>query len=330
MDFLGDFAAVLRVVAFLDEAFAILDERLVKEPRPLIQHLDLFAREVGETPAFVGVLRTGLVVVADGLEKIDDAAQEMRAEDADGAVVEQVYAVIRADLVVAEVRVAVDDAVAIERDVPGTEQGFCDVVAHFHGRIFVEHALQGAAGEPGHGEEAPGGRGHHRLGYGDAVHIAQHDAVEAHLGGLADVVELFTQAFGEFLVDFFVLYRLVHAVIDRQGKAQLTQIGFDDAWHVGILQLAGDVGAIGEAGAVDLAETGGGGGFAAEFGKAALPVRAQFGGHAAADEGDAHRRGVRLQLREFGGVFGRQRVRHGGEELRDFHQRAFEAAEDGF
>ena len=81
---------------------------------------------------------------------------------------------------------------------------------------------------------------------------------------------------------------------------------------------------------MDLAEAGGGRGFLAEFGEFALPVGAQFGAHAAADEIPAHRGGVGLELGEFGRVFRRQRVRYGGEELRDLHERAFEPAQDGF
>ena len=102
------------------------------------------------------------IVVADGFEKIDDAAQEMRAEDADGAEIEQVDAVIGAHLVIAQMWVAVDDTIPVERDVPAMEECAGDVVPGFHWRVFVHHRLQGAAGEPGHGEEAVGGIIHAR------------------------------------------------------------------------------------------------------------------------------------------------------------------------
>jgi hypothetical protein len=61
--------------------------------------------------------------------------------------------------------------------------------------------------------------------------------------------------------------------------------------------------------------------------EARLPGRAELGLHAAAHEGRAHRRRVRLQRRQFLRVFLRQRLRHGGQELRHLHQRALQPAE---
>ncbi len=60
-----------------------------------------------------------------------------------------------------------------------------------------------------------------------------------------------------------------------------------------------------------------------------LPVGAELGRHAPLDEGPAHRRRLALQLHQLGGVFGRQRIRDGGHELRHLHDRAFEPAERG-
>jgi len=62
-----------------------------------------------------------------------------------------------------------------------------------------------------------------------------------------------------------------------------------------------------------------------ELRKLSLPVGPQLGAHAALDEGPAHRRGLALQLGELGCVFGRKRIRDGGEKLRDLHDRPFEA-----
>ena len=90
-------------------------------------------------------------------------------------------------------------------------------------------------------------------------------SVEPHLRGFAFVVEFLAQAFGEFLVDLLVLDGVVHAVIDRHRQPQLAKIGFDRTRHVGILQLAGDVGAVVQARAMHLAEAGGCCGFMAEL-----------------------------------------------------------------
>ena len=63
--------------------------------------------------------------------------------------------------------------------------------------------------------------------------------------------------------------------------------------------------------------------------KRAAQSGAELGHHAPLDEGPAHRRGLALQLGELLGIFGRQHVGNGGEELRHLHQRALEAAERG-
>lgn len=78
---------------------------------------------------------------------------------------------------------------------------------------------------------------------------------------------------------------------------------------------------------MDLAEAGGGGGVLFEAFELGLPVCAEFGFHAAADEGPAHWRGVRLELLERPGIFRREGFGNGGQDLPDFHQGAFEVAQ---
>jgi hypothetical protein len=63
--------------------------------------------------------------------------------------------------------------------------------------------------------------------------------------------------------------------------------------------------------------------------KLRLPVGPEFCAHAPLDEGPAHRWGLALQLGELGRIFGRQRIRNGGDELRHLHDRALEPAERG-
>ena len=64
-----------------------------------------------------------------------------------------------------------------------------------------------------------------------------------------------------------------------------------------------------------------------EVGEPIAPVRPQLRRHPAGHKGWAHRRGVGLQLRQFARVFGRQRLRDGGQHLGDLHHRPLEAAE---
>ena len=85
--------------------------------------------------------------------------------------------------------------------------------------------------------------------------------------------------------------------------------------------------AIERGGAMNLTERSGGGRMMFEFLEACLPVGAEFGAHAALHESPAHRRRLALQLHQFAGIFGRHRVRNGGEQLRHLHDRTLQAAE---
>ena len=58
-----------------------------------------------------------------------------------------------------------------------------------------------------------------------------------------------------------------------------------------------------------------------------FPVGAKFSRHAPPHEGPAHGRGLALELAKLGGIFGRERLGDGGEQLRHLHDRAFKPAE---
>src|SRR5712691_11566645 len=64
-----------------------------------------------------------------------------------------------------------------------------------------------------------------------------------------------------------------------------------------------------------------------ELRKSLRPVGAKFRHYAPLDKSPAHRRRLALQSREFGGIFGRERIRYSGHELGHLHDRAFEPAE---
>ena len=137
-----------------------------------------------------------------------------------------------------------DHAVAVERHIPGAEQRLGDAVAFLLRRILGQTLHQRPAVEPGHRQQAPRAVARDRHRHMHRRIVRQHQVVKAHLRRLALVIEFLAQAFGQFLVDLLVLDGVVHAVIDRHRQTQLAKIGFDRARHVGILQLAGDVGAV--------------------------------------------------------------------------------------
>ena len=114
--------------------------------------------------------------------------------------------------------------------------------------------------------------------------------------GLAAIIELLADALADLLADFAGVDRGIEAAADGKQPLQLLQIGFDRRLHVGILQLAGQFGAVERAGAMHLAEGSGRGGMMLEACELALPIRPKLGNHAPLDKGPAHRRRFALQL----------------------------------
>jgi len=78
----------------------------------------------------------GLVTGAEAAIEIHHAGHKARREDADAAVIQQIDALRRAGLihehgVIAQMRIAMDDAIAAERQPPGGEHGLRQPVAFF-------------------------------------------------------------------------------------------------------------------------------------------------------------------------------------------------------
>ena len=59
-----------------DGADAVVDQRPVDEARPNVERVDGGARQIDETPAFVGVDDTALVALGQAAIEVDDAADE--------------------------------------------------------------------------------------------------------------------------------------------------------------------------------------------------------------------------------------------------------------
>jgi hypothetical protein len=105
------------------------------------------------------------------------------------------------------------------------------------------------------------------------------------------------------------------------------QIGFDRGLHVGVLQLASEIGVVQRASAMHLSERRCCRRLMLEIFELALPVGAEFGLHAALDERPAHRWRLALQFGKLLDVLRRKRFGDGGEKLRHLHDRALEPAE---
>ena len=116
--------------------------------------------------------------------------------------------------------------------------------------------------------------------------------------GLALVIELLAQPVGDFGMDLGGRDRPVITLVKAHCELQLTQVGLHSGSHVGVLQFAGERGAVERPlkshCAMHLAQGGGARGGVVEALEATLPVRPQFAHHAAAHKGPAHRRRVGL------------------------------------
>jgi hypothetical protein len=76
--------------------------------------------------------------------------------------------------------------------------------------------------------------------------LREHQPVEPHLCRLSLIIELLPEAFGKFLINFVLVNRVVHSMINSHRKTQLPQIRFNRTGHVRILQLARDFAPIGQ------------------------------------------------------------------------------------
>src|SRR5712691_3328883 len=251
-------AVFRRLDAVGEAAHAVVEQRPVDEPRPDVEHVDQFPVEPLEAPGLVGVHDEVVVAFQQPVVEVDDAADECRRKDADAAVIEEIDprrpAVGLEHRVVAEMRITVDHAETAERPPPRREHRGADAVAG--GEIVVRVLEQPAAVEPVEGDE-PAGRelGPHPR-HPDLLDACEHRAVERDVLGLAAVIELLADAGADLLGHLGGVDHRIHAAVDGEHQLQLVEIGLDRRLHVGILQLAGELGAAMGAGAVHLAERG--------------------------------------------------------------------------
>ncbi len=191
MHFVRHGRAVEAAFAFLDFLHLVLQQRRIDEFRPDIEDIHQFVRDIRETPCLVGVRGAVSVAVAERVIQVDDAADEGGIEHPHATEIHEVHAMIRADAVIAEMRIPVNDGVFVERHVPGAEHVARHCVAGLDRRVREAH--QGRAVEPVHRQEPPGGKTRHPLRHMDAVFAGKHRAVERHVAAFEIVVQFLAQ-----------------------------------------------------------------------------------------------------------------------------------------
>src|SRR5271166_1837328 len=142
--------------AVCDSAHPVVEQRPVDETGPDIQNFGKLLGQTMETPALVGVECAGEVFVKEALIKIDHAGDESRLENADAAVIQQIYArrlaLVFENRIVAKMGIAMDHAELAERDPPGLEHGGGDPSAR--GLACAGEAEKLASFEPLHCQQA--------------------------------------------------------------------------------------------------------------------------------------------------------------------------------
>ena len=112
---------------------AVFQQRAVDEAGPDIQDLDHVAAQALEAPKLIGMDDAGFVMGEQALVKLDHPLNEARGENAHAAIIEQVdaggLATLFKDRVIAQMRVAVDDAILAEGMPPGAEHGDREAIA---------------------------------------------------------------------------------------------------------------------------------------------------------------------------------------------------------
>src|SRR5215469_8136627 len=184
---LGDGGAIDAARLLLNQALAIFQQRAVDKQRPPIEHIDYFPRQIAKPPTFVGMDGKVAITALQRVVEIDDAADEGSLEDADAAEIEEIDGAVRRDRVVAEVWVAVDDPVVIERHVPDPkhpQRNFIALLEWCLGDVEDRRAV-----EPGHRQQALGRQFGNRYRHSNPGLAAQDLAVKPHMRGFALVIE---------------------------------------------------------------------------------------------------------------------------------------------
>ena len=309
-----------------DGADPVIQKRPIDEARPDVEHFDQVLAQALEAPGLIGVDHLRLIVAHEALIEIHHPAHEARREDPHAAVVQQVDALALAkDRVIAQMRIPVDHAELAEGLPPRPEHGLRDAVAH-----LLIGGLEGeelAPLQPVQGQQAAGGELRPGAGYAHLVEIREHMGVERGVLGLALVVQLLAHPCADLHRHLAGVDGRIHAPVQGEEHVELGEVRLHGGGHVGILQLAGEGAPLMAHRPMHLPERGGGGGMQIEGLEARLPLRPKLGHHAALDEGRAHGGRVGLQLLEGFGIFGRQGVGDGGEQLRHLHHGPLEAAQ---
>src|SRR5262245_1632521 len=246
-----------RFHAIGDGSHPVVEQRAVNETCPDIQGIDQLAVEPLEPPGLVSVHYELVIAAQQSAIEVDHTADKAWRENANTAVIQKIdsprfpFRVVE-DGVIAEMRVAMNDAEAAEGKPPRGEHRRGETIAHSERVALMLEQL--AAGKPIQREQAAGRQIVPDFWNPDRMFVLQHVAIQFHVLRLSAVVELLAQTCADLDCDFAGVDSRIKAFADRKKQLQLIEVGFDRRLHVRILQLACNLTAIECACAVHLAE----------------------------------------------------------------------------
>ena len=198
--------------------------------------------KAAEPPCLVGVHHAVAVAVQKALVEVHHAGEETRREHPDAAVIEQVDALrlapLREHRIVAEMRIAVDDADLRHRVPPRLEHRHREPVADLDRAVLKVEDL--VALQPAERQQALRRQVGPHARHPHLRDVRQHGRVEGRVLRLVLVIELFADAGTDLGGDLARVDRGIHPAMQREHEIELLQVRFHGGLHVGILQLAGE------------------------------------------------------------------------------------------
>ena len=179
---------VLAVTVLLDLPHPVIQQRLIHKCRPLVQDRHLLLGQVLKPPSLVRMMCLFIITITDGLVQLDDTTNKPRRKHANRPKVQQVQPIIRPHLIVAHVRIAMDDPELVKRQVPRMKQRLRNAVLDLERRTLVDHSLQRPAFQPAHCQQPRSAIPLNSCRHSNQRVIGQHNLVQPHLRRLTQII----------------------------------------------------------------------------------------------------------------------------------------------
>src|SRR5260221_6600833 len=125
----GILAPIDAAVMFVDTTGLVVQQRAIDEMSPAIEHINDVVIQALEAPPLIGGDGEVTIIIEQRIIEIDDTLHEIAFKEADAAKIKQIDTTVGAHGIIAEVRIAMDDAIFIEWHIPGAKHVVGDTIA---------------------------------------------------------------------------------------------------------------------------------------------------------------------------------------------------------